>query len=91
MSITCISSNLSPLTSDKKQQATGKNDQLSLKWLAIPVEEANLPKSWTVNKPTAAANAECPEGTYLIILDDLCYKITWICQVCYNWHPDTQD
>lgn len=40
---------------------------------------------------TAIANVESSKGAYLIVLDDLCYEITWICQVCYNWHPDTQN
>ena len=28
---------------------------------------------------------------YLVIFDDLGDKVAGVCQVCHNWHPDTQD
>lgn len=28
---------------------------------------------------------------HLVILDDLGDKVAGICQVCHDWHPDTQD
>ena len=35
--------------------------------------------------------AACCQTTHLVILDDLCDKVSWVCEICHDGHPYTEN